>query len=54
MRPADGSQIIAINQQRKTVKGIVREALLAIVDAKVPITLLVINASKPNLLLSTD
>ena len=54
MRPADGSQIIAIDQQRKIVKGIVKEALLAIADAKMPIILLVIDTLKSNLLLGTD
>ena len=54
MESADGSQIIAVDQQRKTVKGVVKEVSLAIADAKVPITLLVIDAPEPNLLLSTD
>ena len=51
---ADGSQIIAVDQQRKTIKRVVREAPLAIVDTKIPIMLLVIDASEPNLLLDTD
>ncbi len=54
MGSADGSQIIAVDQQRKTVKGVVREAPLAITNAKVPITLLVIDTPEPNLLLGTD
>ena len=54
MRPADGSQIIAVDQQRKTVKGVVREAPLVIADAKVLITLLVIDVPKSNLLLGTN
>ena len=51
---ADGSQIIAVNQQRKTVKGVVKEALLVIADAKVPIILLVIDTPEFNLLFGTD
>ena len=51
---ADGSQIIAVDQQRKTVKGVVKEAPLAIANVKVPIILLVINMSESNLLFSTD
>jgi len=54
MRSTDDSQIIAVNQQRKTVKVVVREVSLAIADVKVPITLLVIDALEPNLLLGTD
>ncbi len=54
MEPADGSQIITVDQQRKIVKEVVKEALLAIADAKMPITLLVIDTSELNLLLRTD
>ena len=54
IRPADGSQIIAIDQQRKTVKRVIKEVLLAIADVKVPITLLIINVLEPNLLFETD
>ena len=50
----DSSQIIAIDQQRKMIKGIVKKALLAIADARVPITLLVIDTLESNLLLKTN
>jgi len=36
------------------VKRVIKEVLLAIADVKVPITLLIINALEPNLLLDTD
>ncbi len=36
------------------MKGVVKEAPLAIMDVKVPITLLVIDVPEPNLLLSTN
>jgi len=52
--PADGNQIIAIDQQKKTVKRVIKEAPLAIADAKVPITLLVIDILESNILLGTD
>jgi len=54
MGPVNSSQIIAVNQQRKMVKGIVKEASLIIVNTKVSITLLVIDILEPNLLLRTD
>ena len=50
----DGSKIIAVDQTKKNVIGIVRDAPLSIQDARVPINLLVIEASEDNLLLETD
>ena len=50
----DGSKIIAVDQTKKNVIGIVKDAPLSIQDARVPITLLVIEASEDNLLLETD
>ena len=50
----DGSKIIAIDQTKKNVISIVRDAPLLIQDARVPVNLLVIDASEDNLLLGTD
>ncbi len=50
----DGSKIIAVDQTKKNVIGIVRDAPLSIQDARVPINLLVIEAPEDNLLLGTD
>ncbi len=50
----DGSKIIAVDQIKKNVIGIVRDASLSIQDARVPINLLVIEASEDNLLLGMD
>src|SRR6266540_1801746 len=54
MEMPDGSKIIAIDQTKKNVIGIVRDAPLSIQDARVPINLLVIEAPEDNLLLGTD
>src|SRR6266540_6206145 len=54
MSPADGSSIVAVNQVKKKVIGFVREAPLAIVDARVPVDFMVIDASRAALLVSTD
>jgi len=54
MSPADGSSIVAVNQVKKKVIGFVREAPLAIVDARVPVGLMVIDTSRAALLVSTD
>ena len=54
MRMPDGSKIIAVDQTKKNVIGIVRDAPLSIQDARVPVNLLVIKASEDNLLLRTD
>src|SRR6266542_2284943 len=51
---SDGSKIIAVDQTKKNVIGIVRDAPLSIQDARVPINLLVIEAPEDNLLLGTD
>src|SRR6266540_1206914 len=50
----DGSKIIAVDQTKKNVIGIVRDAPLSIQDARVAINLLVIDAPEDNLLLGTD
>ncbi len=50
----DGSKIIAVDQTKKNVISIVRDALLLIQDARVPVNLLVIEAPEDNLLLGTD
>src|SRR6266496_1521511 len=50
----DGSKIIAVDQTKKNVIGIVKDASLSIQDARVSINLLVIEASEDNLLLGTD
>ena len=50
----DGSKIIVVDQTKKNVIGIVRDAPLSIQDARVPINLLVIKAPEDNLLLGTD
>ena len=50
----DGSKIIAIDQTKKNVISIVRNALISIQDARVPVNLLVIETPEDNLLLKTD
>ncbi len=50
----DGSKIIAVDQTKNNVISIVRDALLSIQDARVPVNLLVIEASEDNLLLRTN
>src|SRR6266511_2972901 len=50
----DESKIIAVDQTKKNVIGIVRDAPLSIQDARVPVNLLVIEAPEDNLLLGTD
>src|SRR6266542_2527086 len=50
----DGSKIIAVDQTKKNVIGIIRDAPLSIKDARVPVNLLVIEAPEDKLLLGTD
>ena len=50
----DGSKIIAVDQIKKNVISIIRKVPLSIQDARVPVNLLVIEASEDNLLLRTD
>ncbi len=50
----DGSKIIAVDQTKKNVIGIVRDAPLSIQDARVLINLLVIETLEDNLLLGTN
>ena len=54
MRMPDGSKIIVVDQTKKNVIGIVRDASLSIQDARVLVNLLVIEALEDNLLLGTD
>ncbi len=54
MSSADSSSIVAVDQAKKKVIGFVREALLAIADARVPVDLMVIDASRAALLVGTD
>jgi len=50
----DKSKIIAIDQTKKNVISIIRNAFLLIQDTRVPISLLVINTLEDNLLLGID
>jgi len=50
----DGNKIIAVDQTKKNIIGIVKDAPLLIKDARVPVNLLVIEVSEDNLLLRTD
>ena len=54
MGMSNGSKIIAVDQTKKNVISIVRDAPLSIQDARVPVNLLVIEAPEDNLLLRTD
>ncbi len=54
MGMSNGSKIIAVDQTKKNVISIVRDAPLSIQDARVPVNLLVIEAPEDNLLLGTD
>jgi len=54
MRMPDGSKIIAVDQTKKNIIGIVRDASLSIQDARVSINLLIIDALEDNFLLETD
>ncbi len=54
MRMPDGSKIITVDQTKKNVISIIRDAPLSIQDARVPVNLLVIDVSEDNLLLGTD
>ena len=54
MEMPDGSKIIAVDQTKKNVISIIRDASLSIQDARVPVNLLVIEVPEDNLLLGTD
>src|SRR6266540_3065290 len=54
MSPADGSSIVAVDQTKKKVIGFIRGAFLAIANVRVPIDLMVIDASRAALLVGTD
>src|SRR6266542_6645596 len=54
MSLADGSSIVTVDQAKRKVIGFVREAPLAIADARVPVDLMVIDASRAALLVGTD
>jgi len=51
---SDESKIIAIDQTKKNVISIIKDIPLSIQDARVLVSLLVINALKNNLLLGID
>ena len=50
----DGSRIIAVDQTKKNIIGIVKDASLLIQDVKISVNLLVIDAPEDNLLLGID
>ncbi len=50
----DGSKIIVVDQTKKNVISIVKDASLSIQDARVPVNLLIIDILEDNLLLGTD
>ena len=50
----DGSKIIAVDQTKKNVISIIRDASLSIQDVRIPVNLLVIDVPEDNLLLETD
>ncbi len=54
MEMPDRSKIIVVDQIKKNVISIIRDVPLLIQDARVPVNLLVIEASEDNLLLRTD
>jgi len=54
IRMLDRSKIIAVDQTKKNVIGIVKDASLSIQNARIPVNLLVIDAPENNLLLRTD
>src|SRR6266542_3861841 len=54
MKMSDGSKIIAVDQTKKNVISIIKDASLSIQDARVPVNLLVIEVLEDNLLLGTD
>ncbi len=54
MEMPNRSKIIAMDQTKKNVISIVRDASLSIQDVRVLVNLLVIEASEDNLLLGTD
>jgi len=54
MRMPDRSKIVAVDQTKKNIIGIVRNIPLSIQNARILVNLLVINVSEDNLLLETD
>ncbi len=54
MGMSNESKIIAVDQIKKNVISIMKNASLLIQNAKIPTNLLVINVSEDNLLLETD
>ena len=53
MGVSNGSKIIAVDQTKKNVISIVRDAPLSIQDVRVSVNLLIIDAPEDNLLLET-
>ena len=54
MSLADGSNIVTVNQAKKKVISFIKRALLTIANARVPVDLIVIDASRVALLVGTD
>ncbi len=54
MSPADGSSIVAVDQAKKKVISFIRGVPLAIADTRVPVDLMVIDASRAALLVGTN
>ena len=54
MSSADGSSIVAVDQAKKKVISFVQEAPLAIANVRIPVDLMVIDASKAALLVGTN
>src|SRR6266540_5925469 len=54
MEIPNGSRIIAVDQTKKNVISIIKDASLLIQNARMPVNLLVIDASEDNLFLRTD
>ncbi len=54
MSPADGSNIVAVDQAKKKVISFVRRAFLAIANVRIPVDLMIIDVSRAALLVGTD
>ena len=54
MSLADSSSIVTIDQAKRKVIGFIRRAPLTIADARVPVDLIIIDASRVTLLVGTD
>ena len=54
MSPANNNSIVAVDQAKKKVLDFIRRAPLIIADARVPVDLIVIDASRAALLIGTN